>query len=158
MYSKNKIFNKKSVSIVAKNKNEIISTKNENQIYSKTSNSFTTSINNNNNNNKIEFKSKDENELSFDEIFPDYNEILSNNYYQQKYLKNNYINLGKKVLDLKIYFKQSLPKEDFPKYIITDKEDKSDNNDALLLKKKLKFLYIIKDYYLKRRYPKKIFI
>ncbi len=142
MYSKNKIFNKKSVSIVAKNKNEIISTKNENQIYSKTSNSFTTSINNNNNNNKIEFKSKDENELSFDEIFPDYNEILSNNYYQQKYLKNNYINLGKKVLDLKIYFKQSLPKEDFPKYIITDKEDKSDNNDALLLKKKTQiFIY-----------------
>ena len=39
-------------------------------------------------NNKIELKFKNDEEI-FDEIFPDYNEALNNNIYENKYMKNN---------------------------------------------------------------------
>jgi hypothetical protein len=40
-------------------------------------------------NNKIELRFKNDEEM-FDEIFPDYNDVLNNNVYENKYMKNNY--------------------------------------------------------------------
>ena len=103
-----------------KRKKEIISTKGENQFGSKTENSINTTINYNN---KIEFKFKKEDEI-FDEIFPDYNEVLNNNfYYENEYMKNNYVNLRVNKLDLKKNFLIPITKEDIPKYVDTDKEE-----------------------------------
>ena len=106
-----------------KRKKEIISTKGENNLASRTENSINTTINYNN---KIEFKFKEKDD-NYDEIFPDYNEILNNNYYEGNYLKNNYVNLRMQHLDLKKNFLLPLTKDDIPRYINTDNEDYFDD-------------------------------
>ena len=120
------ISSKMSYSQPPKKSKEITSTKPDRNNGLKTdNNSVNTTININN---KIEFKFKNEDEDDYDEIFPDYNEVLNNNYYESKYMKNNYINLRLKTLQLKKYFSFPLGKKDYNKHNNTDNEDNQDKN------------------------------
>ena len=77
-------------------------------------------------NNKIELKFKNDEDI-FDEIFPDYNEVLNSNYYENKFMKNNYINLKLTNLKLKKYFLSPIEKDELVKHNNTDDEDNLDD-------------------------------
>ena len=134
MKNKGKRLNKNSDTI------QIIRKK-EHQQETKTINSIFSSITINQ---KIDFKFNREEKLSFDEIYPDYNEVLSNNYYCGKYMKNNYVNLRSKIIDLKKYFAKPLEQKDYPKYNITNKEDISENFDFVKRQKNDIYIYFKK--------------
>ena len=120
-------------------------------------NSINTTINFNN---KIDLKFKNEDDL-FEEIFPDYNEVLNNNYYDNKYMKNNYINHRLRNLKFKKYFLVPLTKDDYFNHNNTDTEDNlEDLNSFNNKRKKTTFNYfktllpkadlsedVFKDYY-----------
>jgi hypothetical protein len=107
---------------------EMFSTKGENNMDEKTdNNSFTKPITYIN---KFKINYKDDGD-DLDEIFPDYNEVLTNNYYQNKFLKNNYINLRLKNLKLKKYFAEHLKQEDYPKHNNTDTEDNLEDSNEI---------------------------
>ena len=107
---------------------EMFSTKGENNMDEKTdNNSFTKPITYFN---KFKINYKDDGD-DLDEIFPDYNEVLTNNYYQNKFLKNNYINLRLKNLKLKKYFAEHLKQEDYPKHNNTDTEDNLEDSNEI---------------------------
>ena len=135
LHSKNNTIslNKISYDAPPKKRKEKNLTKDDNQIGSK---SDTNSINTNINfNNKIEFQVKINDEI-YDEIFPDYDEVLNNNYYETKYLKNNYINLRMRILKLKKYFSVPITNEDKNKHNNTDIEDNYGDLNNLKNKRK----------------------
>ena len=157
--NKNIITSKISYDAPPKKFKERIPPKNDNKLSSKSdSNSIHTTINFNN---KIEFKIKNESEEKYEEIFPDYNEVLNNNYYENKYLKNNYISLKLTLLNLKKYFSTSLQKDEHFKHNNTDNEDNNEDLKSPKNKRKknnLKYYknllpdaelseHIIRDYY-----------
>ena len=119
----------------------MFSTKGENNMDDKTdNNSFTKPITYIN---KFKINYKDDGD-DLDEIFPDYNEVLTNNYYQNKFLKNNYINLRLKNLKLKKYFAEHLKQEDYPKHNNTDTEDNlEDSNEIKKIIKETKFTILV---------------
>ena len=93
-------------------------------------------------NKKIELKFKNDEE-QYDEIFPDYDEVLNNNYYESKYMKNNYINLRLTNLKIKKYFLVPLEDDELYKHINTDTEDNSieNNNYKNKSKKRIKTVF-----------------
>ena len=94
-------------------------------------------------NNKIELKFKNDEEI-FDEIFPDYNEALNNNIYENKYMKNNYINLRLTNLKLKKYFLSPIENDELVKHNNTDNEDNLDDLNYVKYKSKKSAMF---DYY-----------
>ena len=94
-------------------------------------------------NNKIELKFKNDEEI-FDEIFPDYNEALNNNIYENKYMKNNYINLRLTNLKLKKYFLSPMENDELVKHNNTDNEDNLDDLNYVKYKSKKSAMF---DYY-----------
>ena len=117
------ISSKISYAVPPKKKKDISSKKTERRLSSKTESSINTTINLNN---KLELKFKNEEEI-FDEIFPDYNEVLNNNYYNGKYMKNNYVKARLKSLKIKNYFMIPLSKEECINHNKTDSEDNLDD-------------------------------
>ena len=119
---------------------EVVTTKTENQMGSRIeNNSINTTINFNN---RLEFKFKEkEDDDMYDEIFPDYNEVLNNNYYEEKYMKNNYINLRLRNLKLKKYFLVPLGNDEYKKHNSTDTEGDVNNSFQMKKRRRTTFKY-----------------
>ena len=93
-------------------------------------------------NNKFVIKFKNDKNI-LDEIFPDYNEVVSHNFYENKYMKNNYINLKLTNLKLKKYFLSPMEDDARIKHNNTDDENNLDdiNYDKYKTKKSAIFNY-----------------
>ena len=87
-----------------------------------------------NKNQELKFKEIEDDML--DEIYPNYDEVIYDNYYNNKYMKNNFINLKLKHLKLKKYFMAPLKENEIQKQNNTDTEDEFNDINFYHHKKK----------------------